>query len=617
LRVLLVPQKSNYPSPEPCLDIVGQGMPYLAASLEAGGHDVFGANISYRWLRNAAKDLKEMIHRAVADHQPDLIGVGGLSADYRFVRDTLRFCREVAPGVPVVCGGGLMTYDAEFVFSDLRPDFGVIGDAEETLCALADALVAGSSVESIPNLLHWKDGFVAQTPVAFPRTDLAGHPFPNYEPFDVDKYLASCNQADNWLYGHARRRPRAMPVSMARSCPYRCTFCCHMAGPKYRARPVANVIEEIADLYDKYRFNLLFVYDELFSVDTEKVLEFCARVRDLKMDFDWTCSLRVEDAEPGLLAEMKRAGCIFIGYGLESASQPVLDSMRKGATVDQIERAVRWTADAGIGVQGNFIFGDPAETPETIAETMEFYGRHCRDHMVRFGYVTPYPGSQVFRHCLDEHIIEGRAVYYDRIGGIGKKAINMTTMPDEQFHSLVDPIIQDPRGNCALVEVGSCIPKGEAACDAGAPDWRRRMSCELSLHCPYCRTAVVYAYPLPQNVDASSIEAPGVCAACHRRFMMRISASDFGPARGAESSSAGGASEVVPAATYLTPSLVDSYRGFNLVRFRSRIYALAQGLGPIDLPVAEDSDIRAHEEKGQCIVARTIEEAKRGVDNIA
>ncbi|MCJ7543132.1 MAG: cobalamin-dependent protein, partial [Phycisphaerae bacterium] len=166
MRVLLIPQKSNYPSLRPCLDLVGQGFPYLAGALRAAGHEVFAANINYRWCQgSAAAELERTIRRGVADFQPQLIGLGGLSADYPFIRQAMRICRETAGDVPVVCGGGIMTYDAEYIFGDLRPDFGIVGEAEETIVSLVDAIAAGGGFDRIANLCHWRNGQAVHNPI--------------------------------------------------------------------------------------------------------------------------------------------------------------------------------------------------------------------------------------------------------------------------------------------------------------------------------------------------------------------------------------------------------------------------------------------------------------------
>ena len=72
MRVLLVPQKSNYPDPGPCLDIIGQGIPYLAAALQANGHEVFGLNLNYRWCHDAANDLQQALRESGREQVVDI-----------------------------------------------------------------------------------------------------------------------------------------------------------------------------------------------------------------------------------------------------------------------------------------------------------------------------------------------------------------------------------------------------------------------------------------------------------------------------------------------------------------------------------------------------------------
>jgi anaerobic magnesium-protoporphyrin IX monomethyl ester cyclase len=93
---------------------------------------------------------------------------------------------------------------------------------------------------------------------------------------------------------------------------------------------------------------------------------------------------------------MKRAGCWMISYGIESGSQKVLDRIRKGITLDQVEQAVRWTKEAGIRAKGLFMIGYPEETEETLGQTLDFLGRSRLDEM-NLSFLTPYPGTEIYR----------------------------------------------------------------------------------------------------------------------------------------------------------------------------------------------------------------------------
>ncbi|MCJ7543642.1 MAG: radical SAM protein, partial [Phycisphaerae bacterium] len=437
-------------------------------------------------------------------------------------------------------------------------------------------------------------------------------PLPDYQPFDVNTDLAWTNQGDNWLYAHTQCHPRFMPISIGRSCPYRCTFCCHSEGPRYRSRSLDSAFTEIAALHERYRFNVLFIYDELFSVGRNKVREFCQRMRDEGYDFDWTCSLRVGDADRGLLADMKAAGCIFIGYGFESASPAVLNSMKKRVTVEEMRNAVLLTQEAGIGVQGNFIFGDPAETPGTIAETLRFYEEHCRDLMVSLHYIAPYPGSEIFRHCLDKGIIRGRPGYYQTVGSVSKSLVmNMTPMADAQLKLLVDPIIRDEQAGYKRAEADSCHPEGVAPCDERAET--PRVNYDLKVTCPHCQARATYLYPLPGALGARKIEAPAVCPTCHKRFMIQVPTRLMGAIDDRQMPAEDEMCEVVSAETYLTPVLLEAHMGFNLVAFRGWIHALDQELGPLDLTAASEQELQRYELGGRYARARTVRQIKRTV----
>ena len=88
----------------------------------------------------------------------------------------------------------------------------------------------------------------------------------------------------------------------------------------------------------------------------------------------------MDDITPELIAILKNGGCKVMSFGLESADNRVLKSMRKGTTVEQIERTLKLVYDSGISFEGAFIFGDIAETRETADNTLKWWHAHseCR-----------------------------------------------------------------------------------------------------------------------------------------------------------------------------------------------------------------------------------------------
>ncbi len=622
MRILLIPPKNNYPDPSPHVDFgLGQGMPYLAGALKAAGHEVFGANMYHLWCHGSAPlTLERILREAIEKYQPHLIGIGGMAPNYFFIRDAIFFARQIAPDIPIVCGGGIITYDSHFIFSQVKPDYGIIGEGEISIVKLVEYLDNGGDLRSIPSLAYWKDGEAVFNEVQYPEK-LDELPFPDYGPFDFESYLSLYNQMNNSI-SHSRYRPRVMPITVGRSCSFKCTFCCKMA--KYRTRSIDNTMKEIAYFYEKYQFNILYITDELFSVKDGKALEFCSKVKalkkDLQADFDWSCHLRVSDVNRNLLREMKDAGCVFIGYGFESASNSVLKSMNKGITTEQMLQAIQWTEEAGIGIHANFIFGDVAETPDTIKETTNFYEKYCGDQCVHVFYITPYPGSKLFEYCINKALITDRPGYYESIIH-NKGSINMTSMPDDVFYKLTAPVMADEY-KCKIASVVSCEKANFETCDRDAPFESRRAFYKIEATCPHCLEHVNYVYPLKMN--SSRLITPSIihyCTQCHRRILLDISKKI--PTHHPEDIPYLRFYQQSPYSNYYpfdinkyimrpipTPQLLEAHKHFNIVRYANYIYGIAQALGALDIPQLTEDDVEKYQEAGKWFTGSSIEEVK-------
>lgn len=415
------------------------GFAYLASSLRKAGHQVYGLNLNNeQGYRSAHEMIDKKIRYAFDDIKPELIGLGGLCTDFRFIKDALQIVKKHHPDIPVVLGGGIINNDAEFVFKLLRPDFCIVGEGEETIVKLADKIANGKGdYNSIDNLGYWKNGRALFTKVNYNYIDINERPFPYYEPFGIKRMLDNYSLESRYLYRYPRPNPRPMGIVMSRSCPFSCTFCIGSnLRPRYRARSIENILQEIKIMYERYDFNVLVILDELFAVDKLRMREFCNALIEAKRkhnwDFVWQFETHISaslDYETLKLA--KEAGCYFFSCGLESASPRVLASMNKKTKVTQIAEAIKVADLVGIGFGGNFIFGDVAESQETISETMDFFAEHCMDIHLYLSYIQPYPGSKLFETCIEKGIIKDKTNYYEKIG---EKIWNMTLIPDRLWY---------------------------------------------------------------------------------------------------------------------------------------------------------------------------------------
>jgi len=605
MRILLIPPKSNYPHRNPSEEIIGQGFPYIAGALRAAGHEVSAVMLDHNWcIDSASETLFRLVQSAVAEFVPELIGVGGLTADYHFLRDCINICRKVSPSTPIVCGGGAVTYDSEYVFSDLKPDFAVIGEAERTIVNLVDCLGSAGNLAEIEGIAFWKGDQACFTLPSVFVDNLDDLPYPDYTPFSYEKTFAVQNPID-FILSHSRKTPRIMPITLGRSCPFSCTFCCHKTGSTYRERSIKSALKEIAFMHEQHNFNVLLVYDELLAVKQDRILELCNGIqqikKDLSIDFDWTCALRPVNLDLDVLKSMKDAGCTIIGFGLESASQRILDSMKKKTFVQQIQLALQATSEAGLGVQGNFIFGDPAETIDTIDETMSFFHSNCEDLIINLGYITPYPGSELFDNCLRSGLIKDRHLYYSQIGGIGSYRINMTQIPDNIYFSKVDEIaiLTDPIESQLQISeayVSECNRIAMSPADASAPFNAKRFIYEIIVCCPHCKNYTDYNYPARAN-DVRNAKRFAVCKHCHKRF--KLSLSDH---------IKGDNSYQIPAKL-----LEQGFEKFNIIHYGSNYFAVHQSLGSFDVAAIDEHEKDSLIRADKLIVKPVLKELKQQI----
>jgi len=240
---------------------------------------------------------------------------------------------------------------------------------------------------------------------------------------------------------------------------------------------VDDFIAEVEHVVDKYDVRNLAIFDELLSLKRERLFEICDRLKQLSRSVRWMCQLRVDTIDDELLNNLKDAGCFIVSYGFESINNDVLKSMNKHINAAQIKRAMILTRKAGIGIQGYFIFGDPAETLNTGIETLTFWRKH-RDYHLTMGYVRPYPGSVLWEQEVTKRNLTHRQ-QLDFLDACINRPPNMTSMNHNEWFHLKKEITK------AIIlndHFGKCIESSSE----GEKGYR------LKIECPHCGTVNIY-----------------------------------------------------------------------------------------------------------------------------
>jgi radical SAM superfamily enzyme YgiQ (UPF0313 family) len=275
-----------------------------------------------------------------------------------------------------------------------------------TIWRTAQALAGGaSSFADVPSL-WWRDGARIVPPrTAEPLvTDLDGElPGIAWDLLPMDRY-----RAHNWhSFAHIHSRAPYASIHTSLGCPYRCSFCCINAPfgkPSYRTWSPDAVLREIDFLAEHHGVvNLKFV-DEMFVLNRQHVLGICDRLaaRDYRVNI-WAYA-RVDTVEDDLLDRLKTAGVNWLCLGIESASAHVRDGARKRYDNDDIVDVVRRIQSAGIHVIGNYIFGLPDDTAETMQQTLDL-ALELNCEFANFYSAMAYPGSPLYAAAVREGLV--------------------------------------------------------------------------------------------------------------------------------------------------------------------------------------------------------------------
>jgi len=419
LRALLVqlPHKDRVPSVFP-IGIANIATALNEVGVETEMLDIFALDYS-------REDVVEYLRKS----QWDMIGINAYSTQYPWAKWMADEAKRLHPHALIVMGGPLATFNSKLVLERTNTDICAISEGEETI---KDVVRNSGNFAKVDGICFKSAGKIIETSQRQYIQDLDSLPFTNYEFFPMDVYFRNMGAAG--VPG-----VKTINILTSRGCPYKCNFCSRTFRGS-RLRKIDKIIEEIGLLRDKYEIGGIAFADELVLVSKERAYELCEKIKPLKVY--WNCQGRANIVDLELLKAMKAAGCTSVGYGVESGSQKILDSMNKKVTVKQNELAITNTLKAGMTPIVQMIYGYPGEDLETIRETVEFFDRVHFYPPVGYGeahisLLTPLPGSPIYEDLVaagrikseEEYLLGLEQGYY-----IGcPLRINLTQFNDEEL----------------------------------------------------------------------------------------------------------------------------------------------------------------------------------------
>jgi len=385
----------HVPRPYPHL-----GMASVAASLARAG---FGVRV----VDQAASGLDTAgLLRVFDETRPVLVGLSSVAFNIdQAYRVALAF-RRVAPDVAIILGGAHATALPRTVCAACEAlDVVVQGEGEKTAVALAllaaDRCRRGRLNRSDDRLnrvpgLFWRDtvqGKVRRSRAAQVPCDPGRLAPVDWTLYDYSSYLRIPHPR---LGGHVP----LFPISGSRGCPFRCSFCFHSQGWKWRPRPPAAVVAEMRRVIESFGPCHFDFTDSNATTDRDWFLTLCRELRcaGLQREMSWNFESRADLVDPELLSAASAAGAWLWCVGIESGDDALLAYMDKGLTVAQCEKAVSAASAAGLDIKASFILGHPGETPATLERTLEFAAHLRRRYGISmyFNLVDVYPATPLY-----------------------------------------------------------------------------------------------------------------------------------------------------------------------------------------------------------------------------
>ncbi|MEI6058803.1 MAG: radical SAM protein, partial [archaeon] len=380
------------------------GLAYLAAVVRKEGYGV-------KILDAEALDLTDdEILKAIESYNPSVIGLGVKTPSINMVFGLCSRIKENFPDKIIVLGGPHPTALPNESIENDAVDFVVMGEGEFSFLDLVRELEKKKkNFSKIQSLVFKERRKVIINPRRAPIKDLDSLPYPAYDLLPLDRYKS----ADS-------RHEKFVSILTSRGCPGQCLYCNKQVfGSCVVVRSAKSLIEEVEFLIKKYGFKEFHIVDDLFTINKKRVIEFCELLIKKKIKIIWKCGngVRVGTVDLELLQAMKSAGCYSISYGVESGNQEILNKMKKGQTLEQVEKAVSLTKRVGIECVCFFMFGNIGENEKTMRETIAFAKKLDPDFAL-FSIMVPYPATEVRRIIEKEgKIFETNWDNYDHVAG--------------------------------------------------------------------------------------------------------------------------------------------------------------------------------------------------------
>lgn len=390
------------------------GVEYLSAFLKRAGHEtelvfdprLFDSSTSVTTNKTLAKwfSFRDQQIDFVRELNPGLVAFSVVGADYLWA---CKFAEQIktAIDVPIVFGGRHPTAVPEHVIKLPFVDYLCVGEGEQALVELADAIQQGRPADKIPNIWSKSNGELVGNDPRPLADDLDRFPFPDKELYYRYNPV--------WKKGYTAQGRRG--------CLNACTYCGNNAMRRLyfgddlrnknylRLRSVDNLMDELVQRHDKYGYNLIRFVDDDFAANEKWLSEFADKFPAALPDVKYKIFINPLSVNEKTAVYLEKSNCVQVQMGVQSVDPEVRRKfLGRSYSNDVLTRTLSLLRNTRIIVSNDLILGIPWQPEIEQRKIVDFYIEHPVDFVNAF-FLQYFPDTDMTKRVLDDNLLDDKA----------------------------------------------------------------------------------------------------------------------------------------------------------------------------------------------------------------
>jgi len=359
----------------------------LALACLAGALSEVGHTVEQFDCLGEGESIRQKLSETITRFQPEMVGLSIRNLDSEdssrpesFLDDAaqvMEWVRGETPS-PVVLGGAAFSLMPERIMELLGADYGVVGEGEQLVVELADALARNEVPE---------DKVLRAPPKPSPWKNLA-----------FDRRIST----------YYLDRGGILNVQTKRGCPYRCAYCSYplLEGKQVRTREPEAVVDDVMRLEKDFQARYIFFTDSVFNDPGDTYLEICEALIRRENKLPWTAYFRPTRMKREHMALMKRAGLDAMEVGTDCGCDTTLEGINKGFTFADALSFNSLAEEFRIPCAHFIMFGGPGETEKTVSESLANLELLDPAVVMAFNGIRILPETGIQARAVEDGIIE-------------------------------------------------------------------------------------------------------------------------------------------------------------------------------------------------------------------